>query len=521
MKLRFFPLRRAPVVAFVALLSFPFLLRAAEKSESFRAALESITGNELLDYSKTLADEKMAGREAGTPGGAEARKYLIEQYAKLKLQPAGPDGKFEQPFGQNFCNIVAVIPGRDPALKNEYVLVEAHYDHVGHGRHGMSYDPGEIHPGADDNASGSSALLEIAQAFSFLGEPPKRSILILATDGEEKGLLGAKHWAANPTIPIDKVVAGLNLDMIGRLRDDKLLVLGTRTGCGLRRLVGQQNEEFGMSLLFDYEFKPNSDCYPIFEKGVPMLLLHTGVHENYHRTSDTPEKLNAAGMSRVARFAFCIVNELADRPDRLAYRQNAKRENGRTETQLAEQSPKPPSRLGVSLDPIVKSDSTGVRIAKVEPDSPAAKAGLKEDDRIVEFAGREPKTCDELISLVMSAESSTKASVKSPKEENSREVQIELSGHPLRLGISWRTDDAEPKALILTHVVAGMPAALAGLQPGDRVYQVAGRDFADENEFLELANAPADSLDVLIERNGQMQLVHLNFKPAPPLKQAA
>jgi hypothetical protein len=499
----------------------PFVLQAAEKSASYKAALDSITGTELLDYDKALAAEKLEGREAGTPGGIEARKYLIEQYAKLKLQPAGPEGKFEQPFSTNFCNIVGTIPGRDPVLKNEYVLLEAHYDHVGHGRHGMSYDPGDIHPGADDNASGSSALLELVQAFSFLDEPPKRSVLILATDAEEKGLLGSKHWAAHPTVPLEKVVAGINLDMIGRLRDDKLLVLGTRTGAGWRRLICEQNEELRMNLLFDYEFKPNSDSYPIFEKGVPMLLLHTGVHENYHRTSDTPDRLNAAGMSRVARLAFCVANELAERPDRLAYRQIAKRENGRTETQLAEQSPKPPSRLGVSLDPIVKSDPPGVRIAKVEADSPAARAGLKADDRILEFAGREVKTCDELIGMVMSAENPAKAMVRSPNEENSREVQIELSGHPLRLGISWRTDDAEPRTLILTNVVSGMPAALAGLQPGDRVYQIAGRDFADENEFLELAHAAADSLDLLIERNGQFQPIHLNFKPAEPLKQAA
>ena len=156
-------LRRVLLVSVVALLALPIVLQAAEKSASYKAALESITGDDLLARDKVLADEKLEGREAGTPGGAEARKYLIEQYTKLKLQPAGPEGKFEQPLPPNFCNIVGVIPGRDPALKNEYVLMEAHYDHVGHGDHGMSYDPGGIHPGADDNASGSSGL--IVRAF--------------------------------------------------------------------------------------------------------------------------------------------------------------------------------------------------------------------------------------------------------------------------------------------------------------------------------------------------------------------
>ena len=171
--------------------------------------------------------------------------------------------------------------------------------------------------------------MELVEAFSFLAEPPKRSVLILATDAEEKGLIGSKYWAAHPTVPIEKVVAGINLDMIGRLRDDKLYIYGSRTGFGWRRLISEQNDELRMNLDFDWDFKPNSDSYPIFEKGVPVLLFHTGVHENYHRTSDTPDKLNAPGMSRVVRLVFCVVNELAERPERIAYRPNAKRENER------------------------------------------------------------------------------------------------------------------------------------------------------------------------------------------------
>ena len=514
-------LHRVLLVSVVALLALPFVLQAAEKSASYKAALESITGEDLLARDKVLADEKLEGREAGTPGGLEARKYLIEQYTKLKLQPAGPEGKFEQPFMSNFCNIVGVIPGRDPALKNEYVLVEAHYDHVGHGGHGMSYDPGGIHPGADDNASGSSALMEIVQAFTFLSEPPKRSVLILATDAEEKGLFGSKHWAAHPTVPLEKVVAGINMDMIGRLRDDKLYVYGMRTGVGWRRLISEQNDDLRMNLDFNWEFKPNADYYPIYEKGVPVLMFHTGLHENYHRTSDTPDRLNAPGMSRVARLVFCVVAELAERPERIAYRSGAKRENERTETLLTEQSPTPPSRLGVTVDSAVNNDLPGVRIMKIEADSPASRAGLKEDDRILEFSGREVQKCDDLIGMVMTAESPAKAVVRGPQEEKSREIQIDLAGHPMRLGFTWRVDEAEPKALIVTHVVSGTPAALVGMLPGDRIYQVAGRDFADENEFIGLAKAAADALDLLIERNGKIQAMHLNIKTAAPLKRAA
>jgi hypothetical protein len=515
---RFSP--RVFALSLLAFLILPLGLQAAEKNAAFRAALESITAADLLDRNKVLADEKMAGREAGTAGGAEARKYILEQYAKFKLQPGGPDGKFEQPLPPNYCNVVGLIPGRDPALKNEYVLLEAHYDHVGLG-HRMSYDPGAIHPGADDNASGSSALIELAEAFALLAEPPKRSILILATDGEEKGLVGSNYWAKHPTVPTDKVVAGLNLDMIGRLRDDTLYIYGTRTGAGWRRLVGEQNDEPRLKLEFGWSFQPNSDAYPLFEKGIPALLFHTGVHENYHRTSDTPDRLDSQGMSRIVRLAFCLTNELAERPERLAHRANAHRETERMESELTEQSPVPPSRLGVTVEAAPSSDLPGVKILKIDADSPAARAGMKEGDRILEFAGREIKTSDELIGAVVTAANIAKATVRGPDEEKSREVEIELAGKPMRLGFTWRVDEAEPKAVILTHVLPGTPAALAGLKPGDRVYQIAGRDFADEAEFIRTAKEAADKLDLLIERNGQLQLLHLDLKSAATVKREA
>jgi hypothetical protein len=514
-------LRRVLPVSVIALFVLPFVLQAAEKSAAYKAALESITGKDLLDRDSALADEKLEGREAGTPGGAEARKYLIEQYTKLKLQPAGPDRKFEQPLPPNYSNIVGVIPGRDPELKGEYVLVEAHYDHVGRGNRGTSFDPGGIHPGADDNASGSSGLVELVEAFSFLAEPPKRSVLILATDGEEKGLVGSKYWAKNPTVPLEKVVAAINMDMIGYLRNDRLFIYGARTGIGWRRLISEQNDELRLHLDLGWQFRANNDAYPFFDKGVPALLIHTGVHANYHRTSDTPEKLNAAGMSRVVRLVFGLVYELAERPERIAYRPGAKREGLWSAALLAAKTPPPSSRLGVTLDCADSSEAEGVRLLKIEADSAAARAGLKENDRILQFAGRKTQKCDELIGAVMTAPSPAKALVRGPNEEKPREVEVELSTPPLRLGVTWRTDEAEPKSLILTYVVPGTPAALAGLKPGDRIYQIAGRDFADESEFVRLVSEAADAIDLLIERDGQIQPAHLNLKAAPPLKRAA
>ena len=143
------------------------VLLAAEKNSSFHAALESIQSGELGVYVGALADDAMEGREAGTRGGLAAAEYLAEQYQKLHLRGAGDDAKFLQSFAPNFRNVLAFFEGSDPKLRDQVIVVSAHYDHVGYGNHGTSRGPsGYIHPGADDNASGTSAVLELAKAFS-------------------------------------------------------------------------------------------------------------------------------------------------------------------------------------------------------------------------------------------------------------------------------------------------------------------------------------------------------------------
>ena len=141
-------------------------VQAAEKSAAYRAALESITSADLTGYVKHLADPQMEGRQSGTRGGRAAAAYLAEQFAKLNLRAAGSGEGFEQPFPPNYRNVLGIIPGGDPALKDEVIVVGAHYDHIGFGNRGNSLGPyGKIHPGADDNASGTSALMELAKAF--------------------------------------------------------------------------------------------------------------------------------------------------------------------------------------------------------------------------------------------------------------------------------------------------------------------------------------------------------------------
>ncbi len=313
--MQYLPRRLFRPAALILCLACAASLHAAEKNSSYRAALDSIKAEELGEHVSQLADTAMEGREAGTRGGHAAGEFLAQQYAGLHLKPAGSGGGFFQPFSPNFRNILAIFPGSDPQFRDQVIVVGAHYDHVGFGGRGYSLGPyGYLHPGADDNASGTSTVLQLAKAFTILAEPPKRSILFAAWDAEEKGLFGSKHWVAHPTVPLERVVAAVNLDMVGRLRDDHLLVFGWRSGYGWRRLLSGQNDEPALRLEFSWRLKPNADHYPFFDHGIPVLMLHTGMHGDYHRPSDVATRINRSGMSRIARLLFAMLYEMADRP---------------------------------------------------------------------------------------------------------------------------------------------------------------------------------------------------------------
>jgi S1-C subfamily serine protease len=222
----------------------------------------------------------------------------------------------------------------------------------------------------------------------------------------------------------------------------------------------------------------------------------------------------------VVRLLFSTVYDLAESDERIVYRRAAVRETPQTEKFIASQVPSPANRLGVTLD-VKPAAEGGVNLLGVTPNSAAAKAGLKPGDRIITFAGRDIATDDDLIGAVMTAESPAQLTLQRKGEDQTADISVQLGGQPLRLGITWRVDDAEPGAIILTHVVPGTPAARAGLQVGDRIYQVTGRDFADESAFVELLKTDADPLDFLIERDGRLRTVELQFKQSQLLKRAA
>ena len=413
-------------------------------------------------------------------------------------------------FGQGYRNVLGMVEGGDPKLKHEFILLGAHYDHVGYGSPNNSFGPtGYIHNGADDNASGTSGVLEVMQAFSLLPRPPRRSILFAFWDGEEEGMLGSKHWARYPTVPLQNVVFAFNADMIGRLRNDHVEVYGARTARGLRRLVSQQNTDFGLDLNFIWDVKPNSDHYAFFEHEIPFLMLHTGLHENYHRPSDDAELINRAGMQAVSQLVFRLAYDLADSEHVPDFRTQSRFESNYTRSQFEHTATPPPSRLGVSWS---RDDGQeGLLLTRVVAGSAADRAGFKVGDRIVEFGDCRVKSSDQFRMLVLAAPPHVSAVVRRPATDQPVTLGVRLAGKPIRVGISWDQDKADPATVILTRVVPGSPAEQAGLAPKDRVYAVQGESFADENELARLLADRRGALQLMVERHGLLRNVTLHL----------
>jgi hypothetical protein len=215
-------------------------------------------------------------------------------------------------------NVVAILPGSDPELRDTYVVVTAHFDHVGVGPPDERGD--SIFNGADDNASGTSALIQMAEAFGALPEAPARSVLFLAVSGEEKGLLGSAWYAQNPTVPQGSMVANLNMDMVGRNHPDTIYAIGEEfTDIGDRiRAVATAHPELGLVVAPDPEPEEQaflrSDHFSFVQQGIPALMLSTWLHDEYHQPSDTPDLIDADKLARVARLGFLLVHQLAEDP---------------------------------------------------------------------------------------------------------------------------------------------------------------------------------------------------------------
>ena len=280
-------------------------------------------------------------------------------------------------------NVVAVLP---PAGIDEYILVGAHYDHLGRGGGGSSMarsgEEGQVHHGADDNASGTALVMELAASLAAPAPagPVRRGIIFALWSGEESGLIGSAAFAAHSPVPLEKITAYVNFDMVGRLRDNKLTLQGVGSSKVWRRLIEKRNVAAGFNLVLQDDPYLPTDTTSFYPKRVPVLNFFTGAHEDYHRPTDTAEKLDYPGLERIATFARQIVLDLATTAERADYARVERSDSGGGSRETL--------RAYLGTIPDYTTEVKGVKLSGVRGGSPAEKAGLQGDDVIVEFGAQ-------------------------------------------------------------------------------------------------------------------------------------
>ncbi len=340
-------------------------------------------------------------------------------------------------------NVVGILPGTEPKLKDEAIVIGAHYDHLGRGGEGsLAPREGDIHHGADDNASGVAGLIELARLLSTQNPKPRRTIVFIAFSGEEEGLIGSSYYVNHPIVPLANTIAMINMDMIGRLKDQKLIVGGIGTAQEWRSMIGAHNtpESIRTAALNDalsgrmssppnlrvnvdptkasptgvpivvaangqpvvtaempklpppdlarpFALTLNEDGYgpsdhsSFYSKQIPVLFFWTGNHDDYHKPSDTADKINYEGEARIVSFVERIVRDIGKSDKRPAYTVAKSDSQGRTMG----------FRVYLGTIPNYADSNDGLKLDGVRDDSPASKAGLKAGDKIVKMAGREVK----------------------------------------------------------------------------------------------------------------------------------
>lgn len=316
-------------------------------------------------------------------------------------------------------NVGALIPGNEPDYANEYLVIGAHFDHLGWGESNSLYmgDIPMIHYGADDNASGTTGLLELAEKFISVKDKLKRNIIFVAFSGEELGLLGSAYLVNNFPVPINEVVTMLNMDMIGRLNDkNDLIVYGTGTSSSWKDILNGNNQ-YDFKLTFNDEGFGPSDHSSFYSKQIPVLFFFTGTHSDYHKPSDTADKINAEGQEKILRFIYDIAEEIIQNETRPDYIAVERQDRGRMTT----------GRVWVGTIPDFAGEVDGYKLGGVTDGSPADKAGLMAGDVITLFGGKKISNIYDFTYAIGSYVPGDKVEVVVLRGKEELVIEIELS----------------------------------------------------------------------------------------------
>jgi hypothetical protein len=351
----------------------------------------------LMAHVAWLAAPEREGRGIGTGGIDAAAEYVAAAFKAIGLKPGGDNGTYFQSFVStkspagapaNLRNVIGVLPGSKAEMAGQSALLTAHYDHLGFGWPDVhSGDEGKLHPGADDNASGVAVMLELAKVLAT-GAPPQRTLVFVAFTGEEAGRLGSLHYVDHPALPLDKTMGVINLDTVGRLHDRKVSVIATGTATEWQHIFRGAGFTTGVEGRMIPDSLESSDQKSFIDRGVPAVQIFTDPHPDYHRPGDTADKVDAAGLVKVATFVREAIAYLGERAEPLT-------------VTIAGATAAPPAampaggppgagkRVSFGTMPDFAHPGPGVKVAGVTPGSPAEKAGVKEGDVILRVDGRE------------------------------------------------------------------------------------------------------------------------------------
>lgn len=380
-----------------------------------------ISADDITSHITFLAGDELKGREAGSPEEAKAANYIADFFRDYNLEPAGDGETYFQEFTINVAslqnphaenteedtsaekilsrNVVALLQGAGNS--NEHIIIGAHFDHLGMGEFGSLYsgEKQRIHNGADDNASGTAGLLELAEYFSI--NRPQTDILFIAFSGEEMGLLGSQHFVEHPTVDLQHTRAMINLDMIGRMHENKLMIFGTGTSENWEDLLTEVNAD-SLSLNLVADGTGASDHTSFYNKNIPVLHYFTDTHSDYHRPSDDTDFINAEGQELILKHLARVVKSLDTLPKESI---TFKEAPGRQRQAMAMSGP----TLGVLPD--YGYDGKGMKITGVSEDRAADKAGLKEGDIIIKIAGNPLADIHDYMNILNTLEKGQKTTI--------------------------------------------------------------------------------------------------------------
>jgi aminopeptidase N len=342
----------------------------------------------MMETVEILTAPEMEGRGAGTKGLEAAAAFIAERFKSYGLEPGGDRGTYFQRFTLaegpggtpvELANVIGYLPGAREDWKTQSAVIGAHYDHLGRGWPDVrAGDEGQLHPGADDNASGVAVLLELARAMAA-GDRPSRNVVFVAFSGEEARLAGSRHYVSAPRFPLEGVIGMINIDTVGRLFDGRVSVIGTGTAPEWPHIFRGASFVTGVESRAIPEALESSDHAAFVERGIPAVQLFTGAHADYHRPGDTAEKLDAEGLVKVALLAREGIAYLGERPDPMGS------DPGQTRVRPGSDPGQTPTARRASLGtvPDFGFPGPGVRAESIVEGSPAEKAGLAAGDVIL------------------------------------------------------------------------------------------------------------------------------------------